>query len=138
MPDKNRRLFRGDFPVLADLNVYFWVTICSAVAVWIAARFYIQLFRNCWELAKLIGRRLSFYFAWFSFLRRRKKIERFQALADRLWRRNQAREVANRNVLPVADRILASRLLRAMSDLRPIDCTSRFPAAAVPSANAPT
>jgi len=83
-------LIHGYSPTLADIFFYAWAVFCVWLFVW----------ATYWQLAKLIGRRLKFYFAWFSFLRQRRQVIRFQALADRLWRRNQARERLNRNILP--------------------------------------
>ena len=83
-----------------ELFADFLIAVCGVVAFWLSWHFYKRLFRGYWELLKLLGRRVQFYVAWFSFLHQRRKIERFQALADRLWRRNQAREIADRNVLP--------------------------------------
>jgi len=85
--------------MIAELLACFLIVLLCSLVIWIAAGFYVRLFQNLWAFAKWIGRRLRFYFEWFSFLHRRRKIERFQALADRLWRRNEARKLADRNIL---------------------------------------
>jgi hypothetical protein len=51
-----------------------------------------------WILLSTAGRRLQFYFSWLSFTRRRRRTERFLALADR-FRRNNVRKPVDRNLI---------------------------------------
>lgn len=85
---------------MAEVLIYCWLVIACAAVLWIAVRFYMNAFRNLSALSKWIARRVQFYFSWFAFLRRRKKLDRFKALADRLWWRDQVRQAADRNILP--------------------------------------
>jgi hypothetical protein len=85
---------------MAALLAYCVTAVLCVAVLWLAARFYLNAVRNLWAFSKWIVGRLQFYFSWFSFLRRREKIERFKALADRLWWRDQVRQAADRNILP--------------------------------------
>jgi hypothetical protein len=87
-------------PMFAELLLYCWIGACVAAALWLGARLYANLFENLASFAKWSGRRIRFYFAWFSFLHQRRKTERFIALANRLWRRDKASQIADRNILP--------------------------------------
>lgn len=85
---------------MKELFDSFLIAVTLAIALWISVRFYVNMFRNLWALSRWSVGRVRWYIAWFSFLHRRRKIERFKELADRLWWRDQVRQAADRNILP--------------------------------------
>jgi hypothetical protein len=59
--------------MIAELLAYFLIVLSCSLVISIAAGFYFRIFYICRTFAKWIGRRMGFYYDWFSFLYRRRK-----------------------------------------------------------------